>query len=203
MKIATALLALVLAGCGAATESSAGRAPSPTATTTASSTPGGPKMPKVVELRLVEARELLKAQGYRVAEEDETGQKREILEPVNWVVVSQSPEADAEAPSGTEVRLKVRKPTDTSTSSEPATRGVVPNVVCLDLQKAQDTLQAVGFYVLGSEDAAGQGRQQLVDRNWVVVSQSEAAGGTPDPKTKITLGAVKFGEPTGASGCKS
>ncbi|GGM79735.1 hypothetical protein GCM10011609_14390 [Lentzea pudingi] len=36
-----------------------------------------------------------------------------------------------------------------------------------------------------------------------VVSQSEAAGSTPDPKTKITLGAVKFGEPTGASGCKS
>ncbi|NKE59804.1 PASTA domain-containing protein [Lentzea sp. PSKA42] len=99
--------------------------------------------------------------------------------------------------------LKVRKPTDSSTSQAPPAKGAVPNVVCLDLQKAQDTLQAAGFYLLGSEDATGQRRQQLVDRNWVVVSQSEPPGSTPDPKTKITLGAVKFGEPTGGSGCQS
>lgn len=200
MKIVIALLVLFLVGCGSE-EASAPRAT--TTTTAASSTQSGPKMPKVVEMRLADARELLKAQGYRVAEEDGTGQKREILEPLNWVVVSQLPEAEAEAPSGTQVLLKVRKPTDTSTSAVPPTKGAVPDVVCLDLQTAQDTLQAAGFFVLWSEDATGQRRQQLVDRNWVVVSQSEAVGSTPDPKTKITLGAVKFGEPTGASGCKS
>lgn len=199
MKILIALLVLVLAGCAGTSPPSG---PATQATTTTSSAQSGPKMPKVVEMRLNEARELLKAQGYRVEEEDETGQKRPVLEPNNWVVVAQLPEADVEAAAGTQVLLKVRKPSDTSTSAA-AVKGAVPNVVCLDLQKAQDTLQAAGFYVLGSQDATGQGRQQVVDRNWVVVSQSEPAGGTPDPKTKITLGAVKFGEPTGASGCRS
>lgn len=79
----------------------------------------------------------------------------------------------------------------------------MPRVVCLDLQAAQDALRAAGFYVLTSSDAIGQGRQQLVDRNWVVVSQSEPAGSTPDPTTRIDLGVVKFGEPTGPTGCQS
>ncbi|MET9232706.1 PASTA domain-containing protein [Lentzea sp. NPDC003310] len=196
MKIAIVVLALLLAGC-------TGAPPPPGTTTTApaSSAQSGQKVPKVVDLRLAEARESLKGRGFQVAEEDATGQGRAVLEPSNWVVVSQSPEADAEAPGGARVVLKVRKPTDSS--QEPTTKGVVPNVVCLDLQKAQDTLQEAGFYLLGSEDATGQGRQQVVDRNWVVVSQSEAAGGRPDAKNKITLGAVKLGEPTGASGCQS
>lgn len=202
MKIAIALLAVVLAGCTGGEPSGTTGARATTTATSASSAQNGQKMPKVVQMRLAEARELLKQQGYRVAEEDETGQKREILEPMNWVVVSQLPEAEADAPSGAQVVLKVRKPTDTSASQEPTAKGTVPNVVCLDLQKAQDTLQAAGFFVLWSEDATGQGRQQLVDRNWVVVSQSAAAGSTPDPKTKITLEAVKLGEPTGSSGCK-
>lgn len=197
MKILIALLLLALAGCTGGEPTGRGNQPS------TSSSQGASKVPKVADLRLSEARELLAARGYRVTEEDATGQKRPILEPSNWVVVSQSPEADAEVPGGTQVVLKVRKPTDPSASQEPPAKGTVPNVVCLDLQKAQDTLQAAGFYLLGSEDATGQGRNQVVDRNWVVVSQSASAGSTPDPKTKITLGAVKFGEPTGASGCKS
>ncbi|MDX8145470.1 PASTA domain-containing protein [Lentzea sp. BCCO 10_0061] len=202
MKIVVALLALALAGCAGEVPSPATQPPATTISVT-SSAPSGSKMPKVVEMRLTDARKLLKEQGHRVAEEDETGQKREILEPLNWVVASQLPEAGAEAPSGTQVLLKVRKPTDGSASQEPPVKGAVPNVVCLDLQKAQDTLQDAGFYLLGSEDATGQRRQQVADRNWVVVSQSEPAGSTPDPKTKIVLGAVKFGEPTGGSGCKS
>jgi hypothetical protein len=44
---------------------------------------------------------------------------------------------------------------------------------------------------------------QVVDRNWVVIRQSVAAGARPDKKARITLTAVKFGEPTGDSGCKS
>lgn len=203
MKIAIALLTVVLAGCTGGEPGGPTGARATTTATSASSAQNGQKMPKVVEMRLAEARELLEQQGYRVAEEDETGRRREILEPMNWVVVSQSPEAEADAPSGTQVLLKVRKPTDSSAGQDPPAKGVVPNVVCLDLQKAQDTLQAAGFPLLGSEDATGQGRQQLADRNWVVVSQSAPAGSRPDVKVKITLGAVKFGEPTGGSGCKS
>ncbi|ANZ38302.1 hypothetical protein BBK82_21770 [Lentzea guizhouensis] len=202
MKTAIVLLALVLAGCGS-TPTTSGPTTQRATTTPPSSTASGVKVPKVVDMRLSEARELLRAQGYRVVEEDATGQQRQVLEPLNWVVTAQLPEAGAEALSGTEVLVKVSKPTDTSASQEPPKKGAVPDVVCLDLQKAQDTLQAAGFFVLWSEDATGQGRQQVVDRNWVVVSQSAPAGSTPDPSTKITLGAVKFGEPTGSSGCKS
>jgi hypothetical protein len=36
-----------------------------------------------------------------------------------------------------------------------------------------------------------------VDRNWVVVAQSEPAGGSPEPTTAIDLSAVQFGEPVG------
>ncbi len=196
MKILIALLLLALAGC-------TGGAPGLANRPSTSSSQAASKVPKVADLRLNEARDLLAARGYRVREEDETGQKRPVVEPSNWVVVSQLPEAGTEAPGGTQVVLKVRKPTDASTSQAPPVKGTVPNVVCLDLQKAQDTLQAAGFYLLASQDATGQGRNQVVDRNWVVVSQSAPAGSTPDLKTKITLGAVKFGEPTGASGCRS
>lgn len=72
----------------------------------------------------------------------------------------------------------------------------------LDLQKAQDAMRSADFYVTAS-DATGQGRQQLVDRNWVVVSQSEPAGWLARADDPIVLGTVKFGEPTGAYGCPS
>ena len=52
----------------------------------------------------------------------------------------------------------------------------VPNVVGLDHQLAQDTMQGVGLYNLSEEDATGAGRMLIWDRNWTVVSQSPAAG---------------------------
>jgi hypothetical protein len=47
----------------------------------------------------------------------------------------------------------------------------VPNVVGVNHHLAQDTMQAAGFYNLTGEDATGQGRLLISDRNWVVVSQ--------------------------------
>jgi hypothetical protein len=79
--------------------------------------------------------------------------------------------------------------------SPPATQtGVVPNVVGLNHQLAQDTMQAAGFYYLTEEDATGQGRALLNDRNWVVVSQDPAPGTHAPPETKITLRSKKIGE---------
>lgn len=52
----------------------------------------------------------------------------------------------------------------------------VPNVVGKDHQLAQDTMQAEGLYNLSEEDATGQGRLLLWDRNWTVVSQEPPAG---------------------------
>jgi hypothetical protein len=87
-----------------------------------------------------------------------------------------------------------------STSTQPsaarpsAQTGVVPNVVGLNHQLAQDTMQAAGFYFLTEEDATGQGRLLINDRNWVVVSQQPAGGTKAPPDTKIVLRSKKIGE---------
>jgi hypothetical protein len=96
------------------------------------------------------------------------------------------------------------KPTATSATTATTTQspapppsaqtGVVPNVVGLNHQLAQDTMQAAGFYFLTEEDATGQGRLLINDRNWVVVSQAPAAGTHAPPDTKITLRSKKIGE---------
>ena len=77
---------------------------------------------------------------------------------------------------------EVGSPTEDSQTTEAAanddTSGLieVPDVVGLDHQLAQDTMQAAGLYNLAEEDATGQGRMLLWDRNWVVVEQDPSAG---------------------------
>ncbi|MEU3607032.1 hypothetical protein AB0E83_16505 [Streptomyces sp. NPDC035033] len=44
------------------------------------------------------------------------------------------------------------------------------------MQLAQDTAQAAGFYGLASSDATGQGRMQILDRNWTICFQEPAPG---------------------------
>lgn len=61
-----------------------------------------------------------------------------------------------------------------------ASTAVMPNVVCMDLQAAQDTIQAAGVFYSTSVDATGQGRAQVWDRNWVVVDQTPSAGASID-----------------------
>ena len=74
------------------------------------------------------------------------------------------------------------------------TQAVVPDVVGMNHQLAQDTLQANGFYLLVEEDATGQGRVLVWDRNREVVSQSVAGGTTAPIDTAITLSSKKIGE---------
>ena len=99
-------------------------------------------MPDVTGLRLADAQARLSAQGYPTVEPiDATGHGRPVLDPTNWIVQSQSP---APGTRGVAVTLRVRKPTDAA-GVPGSTWGVVPEVVCLDLQHAQDALQAAGF----------------------------------------------------------
>lgn len=70
----------------------------------------------------------------------------------------------------------------------------VPNVVGLDHQLAQDTMQAAGLYNLAEEDATGQGRMLLWDRNWTVVSQDPPAGDMVAPDMRIVLRSKKDDE---------
>src|SRR6478609_2635628 len=52
----------------------------------------------------------------------------------------------------------------------------MPNVVGMNLQAAQDLIQTQGVFFSRSEDATGAGRMQILDRDWVVVDQTPAAG---------------------------
>ncbi|WP_066371785.1 PASTA domain-containing protein [Herbidospora mongoliensis] len=80
-------------------------------------------------------------------------------------------------------------------SQPPSDTATVPDVVGLDHQLAQDTLQAAGYYLLAEEDVTGQGRVIAWDRNWVVVEQSPVAGTAAPRDATITLRSRKKNEP--------
>ncbi|GAA3385055.1 hypothetical protein GCM10020369_17070 [Cryptosporangium minutisporangium] len=169
--------------------------PGPSATR-GSSGRGTVTVPRLAGARLPDAERQLEALGFddpRVV--DATGRNRTVLSRQNWVVRTQEPAAGSRVAPSTEITLRVSKPTDGAPSHAPVD-GVVPDVVCRDLQAAQDALQAAGFYVLSSVDGSGQGRRQLVDRNWVVVQQSVTPGSRPARSTRVRLTVVKIGEPT-------
>jgi hypothetical protein len=86
--------------------------------------------------------------------------------------------------------------TATSVAAAPASHRLiqVPDVVGWDHQAAQDRMQAAGLYNLDEEDATGQGRLLLWDRNWTVVWQSPAAGTLVSPYQLIVLYSKKDGE---------
>ncbi|WP_421743166.1 PASTA domain-containing protein [Cellulomonas sp.] len=70
----------------------------------------------------------------------------------------------------------------------------MPAVVGVNLQLAQDTLQAAGSYVLDQTDASGLGRVQVNDSNWQVCGQDPAPGTVVPVDTMVTLSAVKLDE---------
>lgn len=171
-----------------------------TATTSAAATIA---VPKVVGQHLDAATSALTAVGLtKTTPTDGSGQGRAVLNSNNWIVQNQKPAAGTRVTTQQVITLVVVKPSDSSADGS-VTSGVIPNVVCKDLQTAQDTLQAAGFYNLGSEDGLGQGRSQLIDRNWVVIKQSVPAGSNRGASTRVVLTSVKFGESTGTSGCPS
>ena len=55
-------------------------------------------------------------------------------------------------------------------------------------------MQAAGLYSLAEEDATGQGRLLLYDRNWTVVSQDPTAGTLVSESQTITLRSKKDDE---------
>ncbi|MGW1718986.1 PASTA domain-containing protein [Streptomyces sp. NPDC002156] len=97
----------------------------------------------------------------------------------------------------TDDQAKDAATSDTETSDSAADAGsekaTLPDLVGQDLQAAQDEAQAAGFYALDDQDASGQNRLQVLDRNWVVCSQEPAAGTHPTD-TPVILYAVKDDE---------
>ena len=71
---------------------------------------------------------------------------------------------------------------------------VMPKVVGMNLQLAQDLLQSKGSYVLDQEDFKGLSRLQVLDSNWKVCAQSPSAGKRVSESTMVTLSSVKLAE---------
>lgn len=70
---------------------------------------------------------------------------------------------------------------------------LMPQVVCMNLQDAQNEIQDHGVFFSRSEDATGHGRNQIIDSNWQVVGQSPDAG-IPIGEGDAMLSVVKYGE---------
>lgn len=70
----------------------------------------------------------------------------------------------------------------------------MPDLRGKDLQAAQDAIQALtsdAIFFTSSHDATGQGRHQILDRDWQVCTQSVAPGSKITPKTDIDFGVVR------------
>ena len=96
------------------------------------------------------------------------------------------------APTTTTPSSSSVAPRPTASAADGA--GVMPDVVCMNLQAAQDRIQKTGVFYSRSEDATGKGRAQLFDRNWIVVSQSPAPGSRIGEGDAV-LSVVKTDEP--------
>ncbi|MEU4739076.1 hypothetical protein AB0G02_01250 [Actinosynnema sp. NPDC023658] len=113
---------------------------------------------------------------------------------------SSAPEVNRSQGTTTEVVAPTMATTTTISPTPavtaPVTAGTctVPDVVGMVHQHAQDTMQAAGLFNLREEDATGQGRVLVLDRNWTTTAQSVAAGQVVDCTTEILLSAKKIGE---------
>lgn len=108
---------------------------------------------------------------------------------------STSPPAPTEAPTTAPPEPTAAVPTMPPVTAPPATEPLppMPNVLCMNLQDAQDYIQTLGIFFSRSEDATGAGRSQLIDSNWLVVDQYPAPG-TPFDELDATLYVIKYGE---------
>jgi hypothetical protein len=73
----------------------------------------------------------------------------------------------------------------------------MPNEVGQVLQDAQDDLQRVSgnpIYYSFSSDATGDGRHQILDRDWKVCRQNTAAGSTVSSSMSVSFAVVKLTE---------
>lgn len=78
-------------------------------------------------------------------------------------------------------------------SNSQAETASLPDMTGKGLQSAQDQAQEAGFYSLTSHDALGRGRNQILDRQWKVCSQTPKPG-EHSTDTKVDFATVKLEE---------
>lgn len=95
---------------------------------------------------------------------------------------SQAPPALTQPAESSSQKTTSDESTTTAAAGADSGKVPMPDVVGMNLQAAQDKIQTLGVFFSRSEDATGAGRAQVIDRNWVVVSQ------TPEPGVLIGEG---------------
>jgi hypothetical protein len=177
---------------------------SPVSTSTTPPIPfGDVAVPSVLNQRLAQAKAQLTLVGLtNVKVEDGTGQNRIVINDNDWIVDGESPAVDTPVDPHTQIVLKVHKPTD---AHKPANTGfgTIPDVVCANYQDAENALHHSGYFLITGSDGTGQGRNVILDLDWVVVGQSAPAGSRPSITTHITLTVVKYGEPSTNPNCQT
>lgn len=193
------ILGLSLAACGSTTEDQASES--------------SQKMPDVVGQSLTSAMSTLDEAGIAWQASSEAA----AADSDSYDVCATVPAAGLDAPAGdAPAKLKVAKSFECEKSESPAAKSAdeeasseesasdsapsesasgkikVPNVVGKSHQFGQDTMQEAGLYNLSEEDATGEGRLLLVDRNWVVVRQRPKAGSMVNEDATITLYSKKY-----------
>jgi beta-lactam-binding protein with PASTA domain len=171
-------------------------------------------VPDVTGKRLDVAKSELKDAGFDT--EEIGGGTFGIVAESNWTVCETEPgpgesgggkvklivdrECSDSAGSASETSEAAANGTPEDESEEPAAtedaveRARVPDVRGMNHQAAQNRMQDAGLYNLREEDATGQGRLLLYDRNWVVVNQRPRPGARVSPERAVTLYSKKRGE---------
>lgn len=164
-------------------------------------------MPDVVGDRLDVAKSDLSAAGVSEGDVEVVGGGMfGVVDESNWTVCEQSPSAGSAA---SDVRVVVDREcagggAETSSDAPDLTlpdlgdaggdQATLPDAVAMDLQAAQDTMQAAGFFSLTSHDESGDDRFQVNDRSWTVCSQDPPGGSEVSTDVEIDFGVVKDDE---------
>ncbi len=104
--------------------------------------------------------------------------------------------ATASSPAAPAQSSSVGRPATATTplTNSAVAAAVMPAVICMNLQAAQDLIQQAGVFFSRSADATGRERHQVIDSNWVVVAQKPEPG-APVTEAEAVLSVVKIGEP--------
>ena len=101
----------------------------------------------------------------------------------------------ADNPLRTTVTVTAPPSGDASPPDTSATSWTMPDLRGKDLQAAQDAIQALtdnAVFFTTSTDLTGQGRNQIMDRNWQVCTSNPAPGEAFTADTKVDFGVVRI-----------
>jgi hypothetical protein len=114
-----------------------------------------------------------------------------------WVLLLAAAGCTDNAPGGPGSTVGPPTTAPAPASGRAGKQWTMPNLVGRNLQEAQDAMQKLTgdpVFLTTSHDATGAQRQQLVDHNWKVCSQTPAAGTKINMKSVVDFGAVKTAE---------